>query len=151
MRGSLERPPIVIRVDRKRAALHVLVVALLAVLMSPLARTDWRHNPLVWLAFAIFGALALASAWELVLPGRLIVDKEGFELRDLWWRRRWSWSEARRFRPAQNRFYRFVGFDCLPIERPHRQTLVDGINQDWELSPPDLAALLNQARARWFR
>jgi hypothetical protein len=153
MRGSLEHPPIVILIDRRKRLLHLLVVALLAALMSPLARTDWTRNGLAWMAIAIFGSLAAAAVWELIAPGRLIIDEDGFEMRDLWWRRRWSWREARGFYPANNRFHDFVGFDSLGGpwgRRPRRRSRVDGINQDWELAPPALAALLNRARARWL-
>ena len=153
MKGSLERPPIVVRIHRGKVLLHLVVLGLLGGLMSPLARADWTSNGFVWMGVVIFGALGAASAWELIWPGRLIIDEDGFELRDLWWRRRWSWREARGFYPAENRFHSFVGFDTVRPpwgRRPRRRSWVDGINQDWELSPTALASLLNQARARWF-
>jgi hypothetical protein len=147
MQGSLESPPIVVRADRKMALLHLAALAVFAAILSPVARTDWRHNPLAWTILIIFGVLALASLWELIWPGRLVISRDGIEERDLWWRRRWSWSEARYFKPASNRFFRFVGFD----HRGPPRRGIDDINQDWELPPPALADLLNQARARWGR
>ncbi len=149
MQGSLERPPIVIRTDRRRAVLRLAVALLLGALMSPLARTDWRANGLLWIFIAIFGALGGASIWELIWPGRLVIDQDGFKQRDLWRTRRWPWTDVRRFRPASNRFYHFVGFEHVPTGR-RRSGGIDGLNQDWEISPPALAELLNRARARWF-
>ncbi len=147
MRGSLNRPPIVIRTQRWRAVLHLAAVALLGALMSPLARTDWRANGLAWCLIVLFGILTAASLWELAWPGRLVIGPEGFELRDLWRRRRWSWREARHFRPASNRFYRFVGFDQVKGAGACRDA--GDLVQDWELPPQALAALLNEARDRW--
>lgn len=148
MRGSLDHPPIVVRTSRWKALLHLLSVAVLAALMSPVARTRWMANPLAWMLIVIFGALVLASLWELAAPGRLVIGPDGVEQRDLWRRRVWGWGEAHRFRPASNRFYRFVGFDRVPGTSGAGS--VDGLNQDWELPPAALAALLNQARDRWF-
>lgn len=150
MRGSLDDPPIIIRTARWKAVLHLGAVVLVAAIMSPLARTPLWNNPLAFMLYAIFGALAVASVWELVWPGRLVIDAEGFSQRDLWRTRRWSWSEARHFRPAENRFYDFVGFDSVPGAAPRRTGGIDGLNQDWELEPRALAALMNGARARWF-
>lgn len=132
-----------VRTSRAKAALRLVTVAVLAAVMSPVARTQWRANPLAWMLIAIFGALVLTSLWELLFPGRLLIGPEGLDLRDLCRRRRWSWADAQGFQPTSNRFYRFVGFSG-------RRGGVDGLNKDWELSPPDLAALLNAARERWF-
>ena len=154
MKGSLNQPPIIIRTARWKAGLHLAVVALVGVLCSPVLRTKWLDNAYAWFVIAIFGIVAAASLWELIWPGRLVIGPEGFEQRDLWRARRWSWAEARRFAPARNRFYDFVGFDHVAGRAPPRRGLwpgSDGLNQDWELAPAALAALLNQARAQWFR
>ena len=150
MRGSLDQPPIVLRTDRRRALLRLLVLAVFASILSPVARTDWMSNGWAWTVIGIFGLLALASLWELVWPGRLVITPEGIELRDLWRRGRWTWAEARWFRPAANRFYRFVGFDDAR-EPSRRGGAINDLNQDWELAPADLAELLNRARARWVK
>ncbi len=145
MRGSLDEPPIVVRTSRAKAGLRLGVLALLLLAMSPVAHAHWRSNPLAWILIGLFGALALTSVWELLAPGRLIIGPDGMEQRHLWRRRHWSWRQARRFQPARNRFYRFVGFDRPPGSGRDAGDL----NQDWELPPPALASLLNAARARW--
>ena len=145
MRGSLDRPPIVVRTSRAKAGLRLGVLAVLILAMSPMARTHWIANPLAWILIGLFGALALTSVWELLAPGRLVIGPSGMEQRHLWRRRHWSWRQARRFQPAGNRFYRFVGFDRASGSGRGAGDL----NQDWELPPPALANLLNAARARW--
>jgi hypothetical protein len=148
MRGSLDHPPIVVHTDRRKAAAHLLVALLFVALASPLALPDWDENGIAWLVVAVFGALAAGSLWELLWPGRLVIDEDGILQSDLWRRRRWSWSEARDFRPVSNRFWTFVGFTPGPWAG-RRRWGIDGLNQDWELAPPVLAALLNEARRRW--
>ncbi len=148
MRGSLDSPPIIVRTDRRKALLHLAVGLSFALTAWMVARAHPRSDGWAWSVMAIFGALAAGSLWELIWPGRLIIDRDGFRQSDLWRRRRWSWSEARHFRPASNRFYHFVGFDQAHDASLGRNA-IDGLNQDWELPPPALAALLNQARRRW--
>ena len=150
MQGDLQDPPIVIRTVRWKAVLHLVAVLVLAALCAPVARTDWWANGYVWCLAVVFGAVALASLWELIWPGRLLIDRNGFERRDLWRTYRWSWSEARHFAPARNRFYRFVGFSQIQAPAGSRHGPADGLNQDWELEPAALADLLNRARTLWF-
>ena len=132
-----------VRTSRAKAALRLGALAVLVLAMSPAAHTHWRSNPLAWILIGLFGALALASVWELLAPGRLVIGPNGVEQRHLWRHRHWSWRQARSFHPASNRFYRFVGFDRA-AGSGHGD-----LNQDWELPPPALASLLNAARARW--
>ena len=151
MRGSLDDPPIVIRTARWKAVLHLGATGFMAAIAWPLFRSPLANSPTAWMLYALFGALVTASVWELVWPSRLVIGPDGFTARDLWRYRRWSWSEARHFAPAENRFYNFVGFNAVtPSEATRWPGGLDGLNQDWELAPPALAALLNQARERWF-
>ena len=151
MRGSLDDPPIVIRTAPWKAWLHLGAVGFMAALLWPLYHSPLANAPLAWMLYALFGALVVASVWELIWPSRLVIGPEGFAARELWRYRRWSWSEARHFAPAENRFYNFVGFNAVrPRGAAPRAGGLDGLNQDWELPPPALAALLNQARDRWF-
>ncbi len=145
MRGSLDRPPIVVRTSRAKAGLRLGVLGVLVLAMSPVAHAHWRSNPLAWILIGLFGVLVLTTVWELLAPGRLVIGPTGIEQHYLWRRGRWSWRQARGFQPARNRFYRFVGFDRAPGSGGDAGDL----NQDWELPPPVLARLLNAARARW--
>jgi hypothetical protein len=150
MRGDIDHPPIIISTDRGKALLHMAVLALFAAILSPVARTRWQANPAAWLVLIIFGFLFVTTLWELLLPGRLIITRDGFEQHALLGARRWRWSEARRFKAASNRFFRFVGFDSIKSASARRR-FDEGINRDWELSPQALAELLNEARGRWFK
>ncbi|HEX4634908.1 MAG TPA: hypothetical protein VH189_01925 [Rhizomicrobium sp.] len=160
MQGSLENPPVVISMSRRKVVwLLVLGVALTAmgVWLAANKPDDWRG----YLCAGFFGLCIPVFVWQLLSPPRLEVSVRGI----FWFTGRntqtFLWKEFsgfRAYRPAPRTVSQHVGFEYAP-DCPRRSKMtavahamvgVDGsFGGNWEISAQDLADLLNQARQKW--
>jgi uncharacterized membrane protein YhaH (DUF805 family) len=156
MRGSLERPPIVVSGDRRRAAL-VLLISLAFVGVGAFSFSRSGPDPLLYLSMAVFGVFSLFGLWMVIDPGRLEISPSGVSWRQLWRRQRVGWEELRGFEVLEQRFgllggrYRYVGLIyAVPpgASRPakRRPRLLPA---GWGMDTASLIALLERARALW--
>ena len=153
MIGSLDSPPIVIRSGRGKTLAALLgclafIGAASWTVQNPSARSLWRD----WLAIIIFGLLAIAALWRLILPATLTVSKDGLSYTGfvrntaVHWReivtftyRGWTWGSTGYrigLRPPT------VTIEFAAFNNPKQLPL------GWELDSEPLCALLNQALAR---
>ncbi len=152
MRGSLDRPPIVVVGSRARAIL--LAAGSLTVVLGGLdvvAQSGRLAGLVPTVFFSLTGAVAL---WMVLEPPRLEIGVDGIAQRVLGRTHRLAWGDIHDFRPASVGIgARAVGFDYL-AERPKSGRLrrlsaaitgVEGMLQPgYELEPHRLADLLNQ-------
>jgi hypothetical protein len=157
VKGSLDQPPIVIRGDRGKAILLLMIGVLLVAAGVWMISTDsdagWGYVCAVFFGLGVF-----VAAWRIVSPGRLEISADGFRWTVTGRTRAIRWADVTRFEVVQIRSTRFVGWNYAPGYKA-RQLLrnvasalsgVEGsMPNGWEIAVPQLVKLLNEANQRW--
>jgi hypothetical protein len=116
-------------------------------------------NPLTRLGsggfFLLCGLIALPQM--LGVGGRLLLDRDGFTCKTLFNAFRCQWAECSEFAVATQGFRSAVGFDLLSADTAHPRLAAvargltgysGGLADNYGVSPPDLADLMNRFRNR---
>jgi hypothetical protein len=160
VQGSFDSPPIVITMSRwKMGLLMLIAIAFTATGAWMISRDsgDFRG----YLCTGFFGLGVLAFIWRFLSPPRLEISRQGIS----WFTGRktldFAWKDFAAFRvykPSSRAMSKYVGYDYAP-DNPKRGRMaavahamagVDGgFGGQWEISADDVAALLNQAKAKW--
>jgi uncharacterized membrane protein YhaH (DUF805 family) len=161
MTGSFDQPPIVVQARRVSFILLLCISGLVLVtVLAPLAsRASGAFLIAALPPIALFGYLAIVAIWSILSPPRLEIGPAGIKQTNLWRRKSYAWADVCSFRPAIiGRRTRVVGFDFV-AGPPKRRWLgglnaamagVDGTFGAYGMKAAELAALLNDARGRWF-
>ncbi len=160
MRGSLEKPPIVLGRSKRDALIGTLV--LLALPIFPFLR-EMRVTPesetaakfMIVLSVAGLLLMACQLRWT-----RLEIGPEGISQRVLLKTWKFLWSDISNFQAYVPGSYQMVvGFDYFPPPerrlslKSYNRTLAAGRGSlwpGWEVEPEPLADMLNRARSKWW-
>jgi hypothetical protein len=165
MQGSLDSPPVVISTSRAKAALIAVIAALFVAMIIEMWSSGAIAKMTVFKQFWMYAGLALFGLGlplmllRLIRPDRLMLSPNGIDWLALR-KQSWRWSEVQHFRPYKvSRFSSHVGFNFtdeykrLNTMRQVSSFLTGGVESSfgggWELSPREMAALLNDAKQRW--
>ena len=163
MRGTLERPPIVVVQTRLKLVLTTLLSAAAAAafgwsLSTDLVSATWVY--VIMLINAIFFTLGAAlSALAIIWPASLTLDESGLTWRNLSRTVHFEWNDFAYFRLWAPRPFAdvnqaaFVYADDCPKHRIGRKLTrnIGSFGLCWELSPSELVFLLDAARTHWSR
>jgi Bacterial PH domain len=162
MQGSLDRPPIVIYSSRSKAMLLLLTsFALVAAAVFTVHSPNANHL-IGYLGVGFFGLGIPIFGWSVMRPDRLVLSPEGITRHTLFGSRHLKWQDVHAFRPYTPRSQmtvQMLGFDFVDSsDRSRTLTKIarwlsgvdGGFGTHWEMQLPDLADLLNRARAHWL-
>jgi|SRR5215471_10635555 len=166
MQGSLDSPPVVILTSRAKAALIAAIAGLFvaifveALTSGDIARMSWFKQFWMYAGLILFGLGLPLMLFRLIRPDRIILSPDGIRWLSTLRRQNWRWGELQHFRPYKvTRFSSHVGFNFteeykrLKTMRQVSSFLSGGVEGSfgggWELSPRQMAALLNDAKQRW--
>jgi uncharacterized membrane protein YhaH (DUF805 family) len=158
MTGSFDQPPIVVQA-RRITYVPLLCISALVMVTIVAPWTTSSYAIAVLPAILVFGYLAIVSIWAIIAPPRLEIGPSGIKQSNLWRRKTYAWADVCSFRPAViGRRTRVVGFDF--VAGPSKRRWLGGLNASmagvdatvgsYGMKAPQLAALLNDARGRWF-
>ncbi len=156
MQGTLDDPPIVIRQDRHKIFLLLLVCLVLAA-VSGTDLFESGARDLAWHGFVVATLLACAAmvAWNLAHPGSLTLDRNGLTWKNMWRSFRYDWNEFDGFEVyAPVAWRQWPGCVFSAAHRKQRQSQLPtsgrgSFGGNWEMKAKDVVALLNEARRRW--
>ncbi len=159
MRGSLDSPPIVLRVQRGRGAVLVLGSAVFVAIGAGLWSSNGSSTTGA-LTVGFFGLCGLVGLAMAIAPPRLEIGPGGLVQTALWRTTRLAWADVYNFRPITiGLTNKAVGFDYL--NPPGKRSALRGLNTalagsqgslqpGWEIDSQALSELLNKARERWL-
>ena len=158
MQGSLDQPPIIVRVSNFKT-LSMLIVGIVFVIVCVIALKDSPPNPgvlespaVLYPLIAFSGLVVLLATLRLIRPDQLTLAPDGITWRNVFRTYQWRWDEVQNFRS-----YRPLGFSVskdIRFDYANNPFKAIGgvecsLGTGWELRPGDLAELLNKARSRW--
>ena len=160
MQGSLDNPPVTVMMSRGKTVwllLLSLAFTAMGVWMANAHPRDW-HGYLCAVIFALGTAIFF---WQLFSPKRLEISAGGLSWFNGHKTRDYAWKDFTAFsayRPSSRSLSKHLGFVYAP-ESPRKgkaaafaraMTGVDGsFGGQWEMSPDNLADLLNKAKQKW--
>ena len=165
MHGSLEVPPVIIRVSRLKSSLMLVVSIVLVVwgVVVLINGASLQRSVVIYIGVIAFGLAVPVYAWQTFRPNNITMTRDGIAWNTMFRTKRWKWREIQNFRPGgpgPRRVAGIVVFDFTedrdtPVTRPERtvesRAGYDGsFGGGWELNAVKLADLLNKARARWL-
>jgi hypothetical protein len=154
MQGSLNEPPIIIRQDRAKLGLMVLVAGVLTlILYGFLAAGMLQGDTLGQHAFVIaFALLTLFGVWKLLNPGSLIIGPAGLDWRTSLGGYHYEWTDFDGFAVFSGPYLRQASAKysnrCTKY-RVARMWNLGTLGSCWELSPAEVVSVLNAARQKW--
>jgi hypothetical protein len=122
MQGSLDNPPVVVRISRMGSVIGFVLCALM-----------------VHFRLYLFGIGLVYFGWQLLDPNMITLAPDGLGWKTTFRRRYWSWDQVCNFRPLPwGQFGWDVDGKCYNV-----------FGFGWEMSTRKLVELLNAARSRW--
>jgi len=120
MQGSLDAPPIVVRISRMASLIGFMLCAVT-----------------VYFRIYLFGIGLIYFGWQFLDPNMITIAPDGLGWRTTFRRRHWAWSQV--CNP--------LAVGSARLGRDGKSHSIFGFS--WEMGARNLVELLNTARSRW--